>query len=425
MQETKQDWQYAPRSQDMEEIINRPPSWITLYGTIFMVVCVFGLALMSYLYEYPDTVSGDLVLTTIDPPRPLEAPDDFPIARLLVANEDSVRAREVLMVARSLATFNDVFELSERLSSNGDQSNAGLSNFFIPPDWNLGEVQEAVYELQNKQEMYRNLRDRRLDGLTTRELETRIGRQERFIRDHRQLQIRLEDLIVRNRSRLKREAQLSTDGVDNRNTLNTARRNVEQTEDELNASRSEVRAASFDIELMRNQIDSYRGGLPSSLNQAGEDLRTAYGGLKAAVAGWENNYTITSPVDGLVLLNRDIRPGRTLLRGTSIGMVLPANAGGVIGRIDLPNKGSGAVAVGQRVLVRFDSYPYLEYGSVEGKVISIGRLPIGGITAVEVTFPNELNTTTGNRLEPGPLMEGEASIITESRSLLQRFFKRR
>jgi hypothetical protein len=226
MQETKQDWQYAPRSQDMEEIINRPPSWITLYGTIFMVVCVFGLALMSYLYEYPDTVSGDLVLTTIDPPRPLEAPDDFPIARLLVANEDSVRAREVLMVARSLATFNDVFELSERLSSNGDQSNAGLSNFFIPPDWNLGEVQEAVYELQNKQEMYRNLRDRRLDGLTTRELETRIGRQERFIRDHRQLQIRLEDLIVRNRSRLKREAQLSTDGVDNRNTLNTARRSA-------------------------------------------------------------------------------------------------------------------------------------------------------------------------------------------------------
>jgi len=91
----------------------------------------------------------------------------------------------------------------------------------------------------------------------------------------------------------------------------------------------------------------------------------------------------------------------------------------------LPNKGSGAVREGQRVLVRFDSYPHLEYGSVEGVVINIGQLPKGDVTAVEVTFPNDLLTTTGNRLKPGPLMHGEASIITESRSLLQRFFNRR
>jgi hypothetical protein len=58
-------------------------------------------------------------------------------------------------------------------------------------------------------------------------------------------------------------------------------------------------------------------------------------------------------------------------------------------------------------------------------VASIGQLSSGGITAVEVTFPNELLTTNDNRLKAGPLMEGEASIITESRSLLQRFFNRR
>lgn len=419
------DWQYAPRSQDMEETINRAPTWMTLYGTIFILVSLLALVAVATFYEYPDTVTGDLVLTTVDPPRPLQAPGDFTVARLLVGNEDSVRAQEVLLVARSLATFGDVFELSERLRDHADQSDGGLADFYIPPDWNLGEIQEAVYEFQEKQEAFRNLKDRKLDGLTTRELETRIRRQESFIRDQRRRQSRIEDDLMRYRERLTREEQLQQDGVENRARLNEARRAVERAEDALNASRSEVRAASFDIELMRNQITSYRGGIPSSLIQTGEDLRTAYDGLKAAVARWEENFTITSPVDGMALLNRDVRQGRTLLRGTDIGMVLPANSGGIIGRIQLPNKGSGAVAEGQRVVVRFDSYPHLEYGSVTGRVVDIGRVSVGGVTTVEVTFPDDLLTTTGRRLEPAPLMEGEASIITESRSLVKRLFNRR
>lgn len=421
----QKDWQYAPRSQDMEEIINSPPSWLTLYGTIFLIIGILVLVTISSLYTYPDTVSGDLTLTTIDPPRPLRAPRDFTIDRLLVSDEDSVSAKEVLMVNKSLADFVDVFELAEKLDGNEDQSDMGLATFHIPPSWNLGEIQEAVFELQEKQEIYKNLKDRRLDGLTTRELESRIDRQERFIRSQRQLQARIEDQLTRQRAALAREEQLHDDGVDNRDRLNQSRLQVERTEDELNASRSEVRAASFDIELMRNQIESYRGGLPSTLLQAGEALRNAYDGLEAAVAGWEDNYTISSPVDGLVLLDRQVRQGQSLLRGDNIGTIIPANAGGIIGRIDLPNRGSGAVKVGQRVLVRFDSYPHLEYGSVEGLVENIGRLSSGGITTVEVTFPNELLTTTGNQLKAGPLMEGEASIITESRSLLQRFFNRR
>lgn len=419
------DWQYAERSQDMEEIISRPPSWLTFYGTLFLIVGVLGLVLFSSFFIYPDTVTGKLVLTTIDPPRPLRAPQDFSIARLLVGHEDSVSAREVLMVARSQASFEHVFELSERLADNGDLSNSGLAAFYIPPSWNLGEIQEAVYEFQEKQERFKNLKDRRLDGLTTRELENRIQRQERFIRDQRQQQSRIEDALLRNRALVEREEQLQEDGVNNRERLNAVRRQLEKAEDQLNASRSEVRAASFDIELMRNQIESYRGGLPGTLTQAADDLRTAYDGLRTAVSAWEDDYTIMSPIDGLVLLQREVRQSGNLLKGDDIGMIIPANAGGIIGRIDLPNKGSGAVATGQKVMVRFDSYPFLEYGSVEGKVIGIGQLINGGMKTVEVTFPNELLTTTGNRLDPGPLMEGEASIITNSRSLLQRFFNRR
>ncbi|MBC6995372.1 HlyD family efflux transporter periplasmic adaptor subunit [Neolewinella lacunae] len=415
---------YDQRSQDMEEILGTPPTWIARWGTVVLMVIMVLLILLASVYTYPDVVTGRLTLTTIDPPRPLRARQDFMIDRIEAKNGDSVAASQVIVVARTQADFFDVSTLDNRLFLPGDESDQGLAEFSIPDSWNLGEIKEAVYEFQEKQEIYKNLKERRLDGLTTRELQQKIVAQELTVRQERQRQGALEDELERTRERLSREEQLAADGLDNREQLNLARRNVEIAEDRLQASRTLVRTASFDIELMRNQIESYRDGVPSTLLQAASDLRNSYDALRAAVSGWMQNYTVMSPVRGMLLLNRDIRPGAFILRGDDIATIIPANPGDMIGRIRLPVRGSGSVANGQKVMVRFDSYPFLEYGSVEGRVVQKNDLQQDGFISVEVSFPKELLTTTGNRLVASPLMEGEASIITDEKPLLRRFFDR-
>ncbi len=415
---------YDHRSQDMEEILGTPPTWIARWGTLVLMVIMVLLILLASVYTYPDVVTGRVTLTTIDPPRPLRARQDFMIDRIEAKNGDSVASSQVIVVAKTQADFFDVSTLDNRLFLPGDESDQGLAEFTIPDSWNLGEIKEAVYEFQEKQEIYKNLKERRLDGLTTRELQQKIVAQERAVRQERQIQGGLEDELERTRERLSREEQLATDGLDNREQLNLARRNVEIAEDRLQASRTLVRTASFDIELMRNQIESYRDGLPSTLLQAASDLRNSYDALRAAVSGWMQNYTVMSPVRGMLLLNRDIRPGAFILRGDDIATIIPANPGDMIGRIRLPVRGSGTVANGQKVMVRFDSYPFLEYGSVEGRVVQKNDLQQDGFISVEVSFPKELLTTTGNRLVASPLMEGEASIITDEKPLLRRFFDR-
>jgi len=412
------------RSQDVEEIIGTPPSWLAKFGTILLVMIMFLLVFLASMYNYPDVVTGKLILTTIDPPRSLRVPKDFLIERVLVKDNDSVAAMQVLIVAKTLAAFDDVSSLDTRLFNPKDESDYGLANFDIPTEWNLGEIQEAVFEFREKQEIYKNLKDRRLDGLTTRELQRQIDQQERSIRNERARQGRLEDEMERERERLAREEQLAKDGLNNDRQLTQARRKVEIAEDNLQRSRATVRAASFDIELMRNQVESYRGGLPSTLNQAADDLRNSYDALRASVSNWMQDYTLVSPVKGVVLLDRELRAERYILRGDKIGTVIPANPGDIVGRIDLPVRGSGAVDIGQKVMVRFASYPYMEYGSVEGVVVRKGNLQSEGRVNVDVTFPKSLLTTTGNRLEASPFMEGEASIITDDKPLLSRFLDR-
>lgn len=412
------------RSQEVDEILIQRPNWPARYGTVVLAVVLVGLVGLVSLYSYPDTISGELVLTTVDPPRLLRAPQDFLIEEVLVADGDTVAATQTLIVARSQATFADVASLDTRLYNLRDESDRGLAEFEIPQAWNLGEIQEAAFDFQEKQTAYRNLLERRLDGLTTRELESRIAEKERFIRRERRGQNALEDQVRRARTQVQRSVQLAADGVDNETELTERRQSLSRAEDQLQSSRSKVRAASFDIELMRNQIESYRGGLPGTLSQAADDLRTGYEALRAAVSTWMRNYALAAPVRGTVVLDRNIRPERFILRGDDIATVLPATPGDLIGQVSLPVRGSGAVEVGQRVLVRFDSYPYLEYGSVEGTVLRRAPFERQNELTVEISFTEPLRSTTGHAITPTPFMRGEAVIIMGELSLLERFLER-
>ena len=408
----------------MEEILVTRPRWLARYGTVLLAVVLVVLVILASWFTYPDTVTGDLTLTTVDPPRVLLAPQDFTIEEILVGSGDTVEAMQTLLVARSSATFADVASLDTKLYNARDESDAGLAAFVIPTEWNLGEIQETVFDFREKQSAYVNLRERRLDGLTTRELTRRITDRETFIRRERRRQGPLEDAAQRARTRVQRLQQRASEGIRNTEALNDQRIILQRAEDALQQSRGEVRAAAFDIELMRNQVESYRGGLPSTLTQAADELRASYDALRAAVSGWMRNHALTAPIRGSVILERGLRPESFVLRGTEIATLLPANAGNVIGRLELPVRGSGKVDIGQRVLVRFDSYPYLEYGSVEGTVTARATFERDRRLMIEVAFREPLYTTTGHRLDATPFMRGQASVVTGERSLLERFMDR-
>ncbi|MEL7160551.1 MAG: hypothetical protein AAFN92_07320, partial [Bacteroidota bacterium] len=64
---------YDLRSQDMEEILATRPSWSARWGTVLLLIVVLALVTLASIYTYPDLVTGEITLTTVDPPRPLVA----------------------------------------------------------------------------------------------------------------------------------------------------------------------------------------------------------------------------------------------------------------------------------------------------------------------------------------------------------------
>lgn len=409
----------------MEEVIGTPPNWLARYGTMFLLLVIVILAFLATAYRYPAVVVGDLTLTTIDPPRPLRAPQDFRIALVRARHKGEVKATQALVVAESEANFPDVFDLTELIGKIPSLAVEDLAKFPISPKWNLGEIQEAVVRFQEKQMEYTNLVERSLDGLTTRDLEARIRQQEQIVRRAQSKQGALEDDDVRTRASLTQaEEDFRQDRI-SAEELNEVRRRRNFARDQLKSNRTEVREANFEIGLLRGQIEANRSGLSGGTReQLGSELRAAFESLKSTLDAWNRNYTLVSPIDGTILLDQNVKPGAVVLKGNDVALIIPKNPGEIIGRMQLPVKGSAKIATGQRVLVRFASYPYLEFGSVEGVVSAVDDLVTKNAFAVTVTFPAGLVTTTGNELTAKPLMAGEASIVTDDKPLLWRFLDR-
>jgi len=93
----------------------------------------------------------------------------------------------------------------------------------------------------------------------------------------------------------------------------------------------------------------------------------------------------------------------------------------IIGKINLSIKEARKVAVGQKVNIRLEDYPSMEYGYIQAAVKSISPIPGGGSYSVEVEVPQNLLTSFKIPIKFNQGMKGSAEIITADLRLIQRF----
>ena len=95
--------------------------------------------------------------------------------------------------------------------------------------------------------------------------------------------------------------------------------------------------------------------------------------------------------------------------------------GSIIGKIKLPAGGSGKVMPGQRVNISVTGYPYMEFGFLTGKVMSVSLLADDeSAYTVTISLPQDLCTSYGKQLEFKGELTGMAEVMTDERSVTER-----
>jgi HlyD family secretion protein len=188
-----------------------------------------------------------------------------------------------------------------------------------------------------------------------------------------------------------------------RSNLNSLRIALEQAEQEV-----------FNLEEERlNRLQEFRRAMKSKLDN-----------LRAEMAAWEKRYLLRSPVKGRISLSKFWDVNQNIHTGDVIATVIPEGETKIIGKIFMPVSGAGKVKSGQRVNIKIDNYPYLEFGMITDSVEKISEVPViidnKNVYVVTVQFPRKL--VTGYKIElPGnEEMTGVAEIITNDVSILKR-----
>jgi HlyD family secretion protein len=143
--------------------------------------------------------------------------------------------------------------------------------------------------------------------------------------------------------------------------------------------------------------------------------------LKSRLALWEQTFIIRSPIAGTVSFTNFWSKNQQVKKDERIFTVIPEVKSQIIGRLNLPVQGAGKVRVGQKVNIRFDNFPSMEYGFIEGYVKTISLIPDNENYIVEVGIPQDMKTNYRITLKFSQEMKGSAEIITEDLRLIQRF----
>jgi multidrug resistance efflux pump len=411
------------RNEPMQDIIGRPPGWITRWGTTTVFGFLLVLILFASVFRYPDSVKSDIVITTENPPANLMAHAAGNIKKIFVADNQMVHSGDLLTLINNPADYRDVLIIrrwTDKALSDENFQHQPDSQKVIQGSFQLGEIQPALSTYFNHLSDFTYYRNdnpekQRIAALKQEsagyaDLHMELAKQVDILKKELELIHRQHE---RNKT-LHQSGTISDADLEKSESLlltkeyEYAQSKIEIANNRLKEAGVQKEIVTLESELLENQFEKERSLHESLLN------------LTAEIAAWENRYVLKAPVEGKVSFSKVWNENQPVSNGDLIMTVIPQEQGMVIGKVRLAMEGAGKVKEGQQVVIKLDNYPYLEFGLLNGYVRSIADAPDESMYMVQVNLQDSLCTSYGKTIDFHQEMQGEAEIITENMTLMSR-----
>jgi HlyD family secretion protein len=410
------------RSEKVNDILGHIPNWIVRWGMLLFFIIIGLLLAGSWVFKYPKIVRSRILVTTENPPSNAIARTSGKIVKLFVTDGQEVEEGQVLALIENPANFEDVQKLNQSIADFRPQlAEPQLPvDFLFPYQLSLGEIQTLYASFLKNYEDLKNFNELNYHVQKINSLKQEISRYQAYtwtLKKQSAIQKGEQDLV---QNQFNRDSLLFRQGVIPQADYERSKSNLLQKQRAYEESRSLLVSNDIQISKIEQQILD----LELQKNSESAKLRLAvlesFDNITAAIASWEQKYVLRTNVKGMVSYSRIWSENLNVREGELVISVVPENAGEIVGIVELSMAGSGKVKPGQKVNVKFEAFPYMEYGMVTGLVKTVSQVPSNQTYAVLVTFPEGLKTTYNTEINFNQDMQGEAEIITDDERLLER-----
>lgn len=406
---------------EIEDIISNKPPFIVRWGTILFLILLIFLATICWYIKYPDIIEAPAKLTSINAPKQVISLTTGKLIRLKVKENEQVKQGDVLGFIESTANYNEVSNLDAKIAEARqiltNNSTEKLSFVFNNNYAQLGELQQTYQTLT---QAYLSFRNYLAKGFYPKKKSMLFKDIDNLKKLHTNLEeqkaLQQQDLGITQKTFEANES------LKKNNVISDFDFRAEQSKlINKKLTLPQIDAAIITNESQQNDKHKEIEELENNIAQQKEIFQQALNTFKSQLDDWKKKYLLTAPIDGKVSFASFMQENQQLQSGQTVCFINPENSE-YFAQIIIPQTNFGKVATGQKVLIKFNSYPYQEYGYINGKVDFISHIPTDSGYLAKVNFSNGLTTTYNKQVQYRDGLTAQAEIITNDIRLLQRFY---
>ncbi|MES2650767.1 MAG: HlyD family efflux transporter periplasmic adaptor subunit [Bacteroidota bacterium] len=409
-------------SEEIQEIITAVPSWILRRGIFLILVVLLSIVLLSAFIRYPDVVKTSLKINSLNSPKGAIAHQSGKLVKLLVRENEHVTAKQPLAFIESTGKHEDVMALGNTLNHLNKLLNTSqpiTAQDIVGKDLNLGELQGNYQSFYQAYLQFVNTQNGGLyvtqKGYLEKDLDEIKKLQNQI---HQQKQIQEQEFANAQEEyeayrKLKNKNVISnSEFKQQENKYLSSKYPLQQTATALLNNNSSYMAKQKEIATLNNTIREEQAKFGQALNA-----------MITETNSWLMKYVIFSPLAGSVGYAGILQENQNVAVNQELFIINPGNTN-FFGEVQIPQYNMGKVKLGQRTLIKLRSYPFEEYGIINGKISYITDVALkDSVFIAKIDFGKFEQKNPDNPIVLKPGMQADAEIITKESSLLQRFLR--
>lgn len=409
-------------SEEVNEIITAVPSWILRRGITLILVVLLTIILMSAFIRYPDVVKTAMKVNSLNSPKGVIAHQTGKLVKILVKDNEQVVDKQPLAFIESTAKHDDVITLASRLRALSQQLNASQTltdKNLLGNNLNLGELQSNYQSFYQEYLQFINTQNGgfyltqkaylQKDLAEIKKLQEQIHQQKKI---QEQEYANAQEEYEAYKTLKNNKAISNNEFKQQENKYLASKYPLQQSATALLNNNSSYLAKQKEIETLENTIKEQKAKFSQALNSMINETEA-----------WLMKYVVFAPLEGKVGYAGILQENQNVNANQELFIVNPGNTD-FFGEVQIPQYNMGKVRLGQRTLVKLRSYPFEEYGIINGKISFITDVALkDSVFVAKVDFGKfeQKNPEHPIILKPG--MVADAEIITKESSLLQRFLR--
>ncbi|GHV57607.1 hemolysin [Bacteroidia bacterium] len=412
------------RSEEFQEVLGDTPPWMLRWGIILIALIVVVFLTGSALIKYPDVISSRIILTGSIPPAAVTARATGKLNQLFVRDNQTVHTGDYLAVIDNPARTEDVLKLKAFMEGFAGRDAINCVSTLPPQDLQLGTLQTTYSNFYITLFNYLEYNRLLYYPKKIQIMKDRILQYEEQYQNLQRQQTLTKEQFLLNQSQFRRDSVLFSTGVISQEELEKSQNSYLQSKLSEESMRSTLNNMRIQIAQLKEQLLDAGHQDTETLNGLQTQLQSLITQLKTDIQSWEINYVLMAPISGKITFTEYWISNQNVSAGEAVFTIIPTEDVRVIGKASLPVARSGKVKAGQKVNIRLENFPENEFGILRGTVQTISLVPTqaGNMTyyTVEIDLPDKLTTTYRKELPFLPNMQGQADIITDDISLLER-----